>query len=66
MSICANCPKVKDKPLHSSTDTCWIYGTPPSFFVRSGRCPFNPPKEVEQKTKFVNPLKASKKASKGK
>lgn len=54
LAICVGCSKYID-------GKCTAYRTPPSFFVRSGRCPINPPR-IEVKKTFVNPLKASKRS----
>lgn len=43
---------------------CHVYGIVPSPYARAGECPVNP-HIVEVKKVKVNPLKASKKAKKG-
>lgn len=58
VAMCVGCNKYLE-------GLCTIYPMPPSFYVRQGACPFNPPKAEAVKKGFVNPLKASKRAKKG-
>ena len=45
---------------------CRVYGIPPSMYERMGLCPFNLPVVEKKKKGWINPLKASKRAKRGK
>jgi len=60
--MCKNC----SKDGSGTSMQCAVYGIPPSYYVRVQGCPFNPPETQAVAAKKMNPLKASKRAKKGK
>jgi hypothetical protein len=65
--ICIRTDTEHEKCKKSINDVCQVYVRPDLAFPlrRLGGCPFHQPVDVAKKTK-VNPLKASKRAKKGK
>jgi hypothetical protein len=64
--MCQGCPK---SPGWVATGwICTIYAEPhKTYYARNNtHCPFNPPKVESKKGKKINPLKAAKRARRGK